>query len=56
VTPHRRPVDSQILWSSTVLAAEHDDSELTCDSLKSAPKISMCFDAVGLMTGRVSGL
>jgi len=27
VTPRRRPVD-QILWSSTVLAAEHDDSEL----------------------------
>ena len=25
--PYRRPVEiSQILWSSTVLAAEHDDS------------------------------
>ena len=33
--PYRRPVEiSQILWSSTVLAAEHDDSELVCDSLR----------------------
>jgi len=36
VTPHQRPVEviNQILWSSTVLAAENDDSELVCDSLR----------------------
>ena len=37
MNPRRGPVDSiidQILWSPTMLAAEHDDSELVCDSLK----------------------
>ena len=37
MNPRRGPVDSiidQILWSSTMLAAEHDDSELACDSLR----------------------
>ena len=35
--PRQRPVAviDQILWSSTVLAAEYDDSELlVCDSLR----------------------